>query len=153
MAPPLPMVPCKARAVGCALAAPLSLVWCVEMQLIKKQRGGRGLGLRWPPFDDPMQQSTRQSAEAVGGVLERRRAGQGARGGRPSHCLGRRIDRQKKYNIKYTAALNGRRSIISNATTNQKLVAATGGSMEGRFDEREARGSAISLNFGGAKSK
>ena len=58
MAPPLPMDPCKARAVGCALNAPLSLVWGVETQPIEKQRGRWGLGLRWPPFDDATQQST-----------------------------------------------------------------------------------------------
>jgi len=53
--------------------------------------------------------------------------------------LGQQIDRQKIYNKKYTAALNGRRSMILNATTNQKLAAATEGSMEGRCDEREER--------------
>ena len=86
--------------------------------------------------------------EPVGGVLEQRRAGRGARGGTPSHRLGRRIDRQKIYNIKYTAALNGRRSMILNATTNQKLAAATEGSMEGRCDEREARGKRNSVVLG-----
>ena len=58
-------------------------------------------------------------------LLDRRRAGQGAHGGTPSHHLGRRIDRQKIYNIKYTAALNGCLSMILNATTDQKLAAAT----------------------------
>ena len=48
-------------------------------------------------------------------------------------------------NIKYTAALNGRRSMIINATTNQKLAAATKGSMEGRCDKREARGKLNSI--------
>ena len=81
-------------------------------------------------------------------MLEQRRAGRGARGGTPSHRLGRRIDRQKIFNIKYTAALNGRRSTILNATTNQKLAAATEGSMEGRFDEREAQGKCISIVLG-----
>jgi len=76
------------------------------------------------------------------------RAGRGARGGTPSHRLGRRIDQQKIYNIKYTAALNGRRSMILNATTNQKLAAATEGSMEGRCDEREARGKRNSIVLG-----
>jgi len=54
--------------------------------------------------------------------------------------LGQQIDRQKMYNIKYNAALNGCRPMILNATTNQKLAAATEGGMEGRCDEREARG-------------
>jgi len=81
-------------------------------------------------------------------VLERRRAGQGALGGTPSHRLGLRIDRQKIFNIKYTAALNGRWSMILYATTNQKLVAAMEGSIEGRCDEREAWGKRNSIVLG-----
>ncbi len=50
MAPPLPMGPCKARAFGLGGAAVGSLVLGAEMQPIKKERGGRGLGLRWLPF-------------------------------------------------------------------------------------------------------
>ncbi len=73
-------------------------------------------------------------------MLERRCVGRGARGGTSSHRLGQRIDRQKIYNIKYTTALDGCRSIIINATTNQKLTAATEGSMEGRCVKQEARG-------------
>jgi hypothetical protein len=37
-------------------------------------------------------------------------------------------------------------------TTNQKQSATTEGTTEGRHDEREARGIAISLFFGGTKS-
>ena len=81
-------------------------------------------------------------------MLEQRCAGRGARGGTPSHRLGWQIDRQKIFNINYTAALNGRRSTILNATTNQKLAAATEGSMEGRFDEREAQGKHNSIVLG-----
>ena len=81
--------------------------------------------------------------EVVGGVLERRRAGR-----TPSHCLGRQIDQQKIYNIKYTTALNGRWLMILNATTNQKLVATMEGSMEGRWDEREVRGKRNSIVLG-----
>jgi hypothetical protein len=62
--------------------------------------------------------------------------------------LGRRIDRQKIYNIKYTTALNGRWLMILNATTNQKLVAMTKGSMEGRCDKREAGGKRNSIVLG-----
>ena len=58
--------------------------------------------------------------------------GRRARGGTPSHHLGRQIDQQKIYNIKYTTALNGCRLIILNATTNQKQAAATERSKEGR---------------------
>ena len=52
------------------------------------------------------------------------------------------------FNLKYTAALNGRRSMIFNATTKQKLAAATEGSMEGRFDEQEAQGKCNSIVLG-----
>jgi len=38
--------------------------------------------------------------------------------------------------------------MILNATTNQKLAAATEGSMEGRCDEREARGKRNSIVLG-----
>jgi hypothetical protein len=37
---------------------------------------------------------------------------------------------------------------IFNATTNQKLAAATKGSMEGRFNEREAQGKCDSIVLG-----
>jgi hypothetical protein len=62
--------------------------------------------------------------------------------------LGRRIKQQKIFNIKYTTALNGRRSMILNATTNQKFAAETEDSMEGRFDEREAQGKHNSIVLG-----
>jgi hypothetical protein len=58
-------------------------------------------------------------------------------GHRPIVWGGELIDK-KKYNKKYTAALNGHQSMILNATTNQKLAAAMESSMEGRCDEREA---------------
>jgi len=38
--------------------------------------------------------------------------------------------------------------MILNATTNQKLAAATEGSMEGRCDEQEARGKRNSIVLG-----
>ena len=47
---------------------------------------------------------------------------------------------KKIFNIKYIAALNGRRSMILNAITNQNLGAAREGNMEGRFNKREAQG-------------
>ena len=46
-------------------------------------------------------------------------------------------------------ALNGRRLMILNATTNQKLAAATIGSMDGRYNKREARGKRNSIVLGG----
>ncbi len=112
----------------------------LPVQLLERRNRAHEKIVRWPPFGDDQQQSTRYSAEPVGGVLEQRRAGLGAPGGTPSHRLGRQIDRQKIFNIKYTAALNGRRSMILNATTNQKLAAAMKGSMEGRFGKREVQG-------------
>ena len=45
-------------------------------------------------------------------------------------------------------ALIGCRSTILNATTNQKLATATGGCMEGRFDEWEAKGKHNSIVLG-----
>ena len=81
-------------------------------------------------------------------LLDRRRAGQGAHGGTPSHHLGRRIDQQKIYNIKFTAALNGHRLMVLNATANQKLAAVTEGSIEGRCDKREAWGKCNSIVLG-----
>jgi hypothetical protein len=58
------------------------------------------------------------------------------------------LSNEKEKYIKYTTALNGRRSMIINATTNQKLVVATEGSMEGRCDEREARRKRNSIVLG-----
>ena len=51
----------------------------------------------------------------------------------------------KKINIKYTTALDGRRSMTLNATTNQKQAAATEGSMEGICNERDAWGMCNSI--------
>jgi hypothetical protein len=53
----LPMVPCKARVVGFGGAMAGSPVWGDEKRRIEKQRDGRGLGLRWPPFNWKIQQS------------------------------------------------------------------------------------------------
>jgi hypothetical protein len=58
MAPPLPMGPCKERAIGLGGDAVDLLVLGAKTQSIKKQRGGRGLCLRWPPINQDTQQST-----------------------------------------------------------------------------------------------
>jgi hypothetical protein len=50
LAPILSTVIQRPRAVGVALAVIGLLVWGGLVTLIEKQRGGRGLGLRWPPF-------------------------------------------------------------------------------------------------------
>ena len=69
-------------------------------------------------------------------------------GGHRPIVWGGELSDEKIYNIKYTAALNGRRSMMVNTTTNQKLAAATKGSMEGRCDEREVRGKRKSIVLG-----
>ncbi len=69
-------------------------------------------------------------------------------GGHHPIVWGGELRDEKIYNIKYTAALNGRRSMIINTTTNQKLAAATKGSMEGRCDKWEARGKRKSIVLG-----
>ena len=61
-------------------------------------------------------------------------------GGHRPIVWGVELSNEKENNIRYTTALNGCRWMILNATTNRKLVAATEGSIEGRFDEREAQG-------------
>jgi hypothetical protein len=67
------------------------------------------------------------------------------------HCpivLGVELSNEKENNIRYTTVLNGCRSMIFNATTNQKLVAAMEGSMEARFNEREVQGKRNSIVLG-----
>ncbi len=71
-------------------------------------------------------------------------AGEHVGGHRPI-VWGGKLSDKKIYNLKYTAALNGCRSMILHATTNQKLAAATKGSMEGRWDKQEVRGKHISI--------
>jgi len=73
MAPPLPMVPCKARAIGFGGATVGSLVFGAEMQPIKKQRGGRVLSLRWLPFGWENTTTNQKLAFAVGRILGRAR--------------------------------------------------------------------------------
>ena len=69
-------------------------------------------------------------------------------GGHRPIVWGGELSDEKILNIKYTAALNGRWSMMVNTTTNQKLAAATKGSMEGRCDEREVRGKRKSIVLG-----
>ncbi len=95
MAPPLPMGPIMTPAIGCALAAPLFLVWGIETQPIKKQRGGWGLGLRWPPFYYGKQQST-ESWHSWWRRYQRGRATAAeCVGGARCNRLGRRMELQK----------------------------------------------------------
>jgi len=55
--------------------------------------------------------------------------------------------------MKYVVALDGRQLAKKHITTNQKQMAATEGTTEGRRDEQEAWGSTVLLFFGGGKSK
>jgi len=59
---------------------------------------------------------------------------------------------EKINKIKYIVALDGCQSMHLYTTTNQNQSAATEGTTDGRRDEQEARGGAISLFFGGGKS-
>ena len=54
--------------------------------------------------------------------------------------------------FKYIMAFGGLQAMNLYTTTTQKQSAATEGTTEGKRNEREARGSAISLFFGGGKS-
>jgi len=73
MAPPLPMVPCKARTIVFGGAAVGSLVLGADMQPIEKQRGGQVLSLRWPPFGWENTTTNQKLAFAVGRILRRAR--------------------------------------------------------------------------------
>ena len=64
--------------------------------------------------------------------------------------FGCRIDRQINKRKKYALAIGGRRSNILHTTTNQKQVATTEGSMEGRCNEGEVRGKHNTIMSGGA---
>ena len=85
--------------------------------------------------------------DGEGGVGEEKRPGRNV-WGTLSHCLGRRMERQKIEIKKYIVALDGRRLTIYYTTTNQKQAAATEGTMKGRRDEREARGKHDTIVFG-----
>ncbi len=50
--------------------------------------------------------------------------------------------------MKYTTALDSRRSTMAHTTTNQKQAAATEGSMEGRCNERDAWGKRDTIILG-----
>jgi hypothetical protein len=66
-------------------------------------------------------------------------------GGHRPTVWGGELSDKNIYIIKYTAALHGCRSIIIKVTTNQKLAAATEGSMEGIFHKQDAWGTCDSI--------
>jgi len=149
MAPSLPMVPCKAHAIGFGGAAVGFLVLGAEMQPIKKQRGGRVLSLRWSPFGWENTTTNQKLVFAVGKILGRVRNRGETCWGAFRYRLGAANTVTKNKTIKYVVASDGRQSAKKHTTTNQKQVAVTEVTMEGRRDEREAWGSAISLFFRG----
>jgi hypothetical protein len=69
-------------------------------------------------------------------------------GGHRLIVWGVELSNEKEKYIKYTMVLIGGRSMILNATTNQKLAATTEGSMEGRCNKREAWGERNSIVLG-----
>jgi len=129
------MDPWNACAIGCALAAPLSLVLGAETQPIEKQRGGWGLSLRWPPFGWENTTNNQKLAFSVGRILGRARDRGGTCWGGFHYRLGAANKVTKKQNDKIRHGLDGRRSAKKHTTTNQKQAAATEGTMEGRRGE------------------
>ena len=87
-----------------------------------------------------------------GGIREETQSGHNVWGSL-SHCLGRQMEAsdEKNREMGWALGIDGRRLNILHTTTNQKQAAAMEGTMEGRRDEREAWGSAISLFFGGGE--
>jgi len=120
MAPPLPMVPCKAHAIGFGGAAVASLVLGAEMQPIEKQRGGQVLSLRWPPFGWENTTTNQKLVFAVGRILGRARDRGGTCWGAFRYRLGAANKVTKNKKIKYVVALDGRQSAKKHTTTNQK---------------------------------
>ena len=90
-------------------------------------------------------------AFAVGKILGRGHDRGGTCWGVFRYHLGAANKVTKNKKIKYGVALDGRQLAKKHTTTNQKQAAATEVTMEGRRDEREAWGSAISSFFGGGE--
>jgi len=88
MAPLLPMGPCKARAFGLGGAAVGSLVLGAEMQPIKNQRGGQGLGLGGCRSGWENTTTNQKLAFSVGRILGRARGPGGMCGGSVSLSFG-----------------------------------------------------------------
>jgi len=145
------MGPCKARAIRLDVAAVGSLVLGAETQPIEKQRGGRGLSIRWPPFGWENTTTNQKLAFSVGRILGRARDRSGTCWGGFCYRLGAANKVTKKQNNKIRRGLDGCRLAKKHTTTNQKQAAAMEGTMERRHDKREAWGSAISLFFGGGE--
>jgi hypothetical protein len=154
MAPPLPMVPCKACAIGLGGATVGSPVWGVEMQHIEKQRERWGLGLRWPSFDYGKQQSTQSRWQWSVGCY-RRAGGEGEHGGlhRPIIWGGEWNDK-KINNIKYIMAFfDGLRSKINTQQPTQNRLSRWRGLLREGATSATRGGSTITSFLEGAKFK
>ena len=83
--------------------------------------------------------------------MERRHDRGGTCGGRCPIVWGVEWRRATKKNreMGWALGVDGRRLKILHTTTNQKQAAATEGTMEGRRDEREARGKRNTIVLGG----
>jgi hypothetical protein len=71
------------------------------------------------------------------------------RWGTLSHCLGCLMEASdKKREMGWALAIEGRRLNILHTTTNQKQAAATEGTMKGKCNEQEARGNHDTIVLG-----
>ncbi len=95
------------------------------MQPIEKQRGGRVLSLRWPPFGWENTTTNQKLVFAVGRILVRARDRNGTCWGAFHYRLGAANKVTKNKKIKYVVALDGRQLAKKHTTTNQKQAAAT----------------------------
>jgi hypothetical protein len=73
--------------IGLGGATVGSPVWGTNASPIKILRGRWGIGLRWLPFDDATQQSTKTKRKQSGGVISEAGGG-GGTGGAPSNRVG-----------------------------------------------------------------
>jgi hypothetical protein len=84
--------------------------------------------------------------DGEGGIGEERQPGRNV-WGTLSHCLGRRMERQKNKNTSWVA-LDGRQLMIYYATTNQKQAFATEGGMKERCGKRKVQGKHYAIVLG-----
>ena len=84
-----------------------------------------------------------------GGIREETRPGRNVWGSL-SYCLGHQMEASDKKNrdMGWALGVDGCRLKILHTTMNQKQVAATEGTMKGRYNEREAWGKHDTIVFG-----
>jgi hypothetical protein len=118
----------------------------------KNREGGEVLALGGRRFANRHNNQPKVGSDGGGDIVEGAQPRRNVCGGCFGCVWGGELSGKNKQKLKYHEALNGHKTTNENTTTNQKKAAAMEGTTEGRRDEREARGSAISLFFGGAKS-